>query len=148
MTSTPEVAEMEALQRVADDLAIRNLVARLAHLADTAAIDELDEYVGLFTEDASWEMAGNERRGRDAILEGARERRLAGTQGPGTHSRHVITTQAVRLEGHDSAVSDAYFLFVADTDTSPAIRLVGHYHDRFRKDAGTWRLAQRRITTG
>lgn len=148
MSTTRDVAGTDTSQQAADDLAIRNLVARLAHLADMAGAEELDEYVAMFTEDASWEMAGNERRGRDAILEGARERRQSGTQGPGTHSRHVITTQAVRFDGPDTAVSDAYFLFVADTDTSPVIRLVGHYHDRFRREAGIWRLARRRITRG
>ena len=102
----------------------------------------------LFTDDATWEMPGSERRGRADILEGARERRRTGQQGPGTASRHVITTQAVRFEGADAAVSDAYFLFVADTTTTPTIRIIGHYHDDFRREAGGWKLARRRITPG
>ncbi len=146
--STTEAVGTDAAGRVADDLAIRNLVARLAHLADMAAPEELDEYVALFTEDAAWELPGNERRGHDDILEGARQRRGAGTQGPGTNTRHVITTQTVHFDGADTAVSDAYFLFVADTTTTPVIRSMGHYHDLLRRDGGVWRLARRQITPG
>lgn len=131
-----------------DDIAVRNLIARLAHLADMAELDELDEYGALFTEDASWEMAGNHRRGRADIVEGARERRRSGSQGPGTNSRHVLTTQAIRFEDGNTAVSDAYFLFLGDTTTKPAIRAVGHYHDLVRRDGDTWRVARRQITPG
>jgi uncharacterized protein (TIGR02246 family) len=133
---------------VFDDIAVRNLIARLAQLADTSGPDELDEYGGLFTEDAVWDMPGGPRRGRADILEGARERRRSGAQGPGTNSRHVITTQAVRFEGDDTAISDAYFLFVVDTATSPTIRFIGQYHDLLRREGGTWRMARRQITPG
>ncbi|HEX5266495.1 MAG TPA: nuclear transport factor 2 family protein [Acidimicrobiales bacterium] len=138
----------DALRRLADEMEIRNVVARLAHLADASGPDDLDEYLDLFTADASWEMPGNDRRGRADIQAGARERRLAGQQGPGTGTRHVITTQAVRFEGPDGAVSDSYFLLAADTATAPTIRIVGHYHDLFRRVDGSWKLAQRRITPG
>jgi uncharacterized protein (TIGR02246 family) len=136
------------LRRLADELEIRNVVARLAHLADTSGPDDLGEYIDLFASDATWEMPGSEHRGRVEILEGARDRRRRGQQGPGTDSRHVITTQAVRFEGTDSAVSDAYFLFVADTTSAPVIRLIGHYHDLFQREQGGWKLARRQITPG
>ena len=143
-----EVAANAELRRLADELEIRNLVARLAHLADTSGPDDLAEYIDLFTSDATWEMRGSELRGRVEILEGARQRRRSGQQGPGTNSRHVITTQAVRFEATDSATSDAYFLFVADTTGAPVIRLIGHYHDAFRREQGGWKLARRQITPG
>jgi uncharacterized protein (TIGR02246 family) len=134
--------------RLADELAIRNLVAHLAHLADESGPEDLDEYVSLFTDDASWGPPGQEHKGRSEILQGARERRLKGQQGPGTDTRHIITTQAVHFEGLDAAVSDAYFIIVAQTKTSPTLRLVGRYHDLLRRDDGTWRLASRQITMG
>lgn len=133
---------------VADDIAVRNLIARLAQLADMAEPDDLAEYGALFTEDASWEMPGNHRRGRAEIMEGARERRQNGSQGPGSNSRHVVTTQAIRFEDRDTAISEAYFLFVGDTTTSPAIRAVGHYHDLVRREDNTWKVARRQITPG
>lgn len=39
----------DQLQRVADDLEVRNIVARIAQLSDEGA---LDDYARLFTEDA------------------------------------------------------------------------------------------------
>jgi uncharacterized protein (TIGR02246 family) len=139
--------ENEAL-RPADDLAIRNLVARLAHLADESGPEDLDEYISLFTEDASWGPPGQEHKGRTEILQGARARRLNGQQGPGTDTRHIVTTQAIRFEGPDTAVSDAYFMILAQTRTSPTLRLVGLYHDFLRREDGVWRLASRQITMG
>jgi uncharacterized protein (TIGR02246 family) len=133
---------------LADDLAIRNLVARLAHLADESGPDDLDEYVSLFTEDASWGPPGQEHKGRAEILQGARDRRLNGQQGPGTDTRHIITTQAIRFDGPDTAVSDAYFVIMAQTRTSPTIRLVGRYRDLLQREDGAWRLASRQITMG
>ena len=78
----------EVLQRVADELEIRNLLARLAQLADGG---DLDDYVSLFAEDAVWEGYGPARRGKADILAGATERRAAGGQGPGTHSYHIVS---------------------------------------------------------
>ncbi len=136
------------MQQVADELEIRNLVADLAHMADMASGDDLSDYIARFTEDARWEMAGNVLRGREAILAGARERRASGTQGPGTNSRHVITTQSVRLEGTDAATGEAYFLFVGDTTTSPQVKGIGHYLDRFQRTPEGWKLRHRTITFG
>ena len=136
------------VQRLADELAIRNLVARLAHLADMAGPDELDDYIALFTDDASWEMPGSERRGKAAVLEGARQRRKDRQQGPGTDTRHVITTMAVRMGGDGTATSDSYFLAYGDTTTAPTVRLMGHYHDTFRREPDGWKIARRQITLG
>ncbi|HEX4244402.1 MAG TPA: nuclear transport factor 2 family protein, partial [Acidimicrobiales bacterium] len=142
------LTELSQVQRVADELEIRNLTADLAHMADMASEDDLSDYIGRFTDDACWVMAGNQVRGRDEILAAARQRRAAGTQGPGTNSRHVITTQSVRLEGSDTATGEAYFLFVGDTTTTPQVKGIGHYLDRFQRTPEGWKLAHRTITFG
>jgi 3-phenylpropionate/cinnamic acid dioxygenase small subunit len=85
--------------------------------------------------------------GQAAILAGARERRAAGTQGPGTHTRHVITTIAITVDG-DTATGEAYYLFVVDTDKTPRVSGIGYYHDTFRRTATGWKLARRQITPG
>jgi 3-phenylpropionate/cinnamic acid dioxygenase small subunit len=128
-----------------DELAIRNLVAKIAHAADHGA---LDEYIEFFTEDASWEMPDAPRRGRADIRAGAEERRRTGLTGPGSASRHVITTLAVDLAGQNCAVVDSYFIFFRQTTTNPTIFNMGHYHDDFRFVDGNWRLARRLITIG
>lgn len=129
---------------MSDELAIRNLVARLAMLADDG---DLGEYAGLFADDALWEMPGNSIQGRDNLLAGAIERRSAGTVGPGSDTRHVITTQAVAVDG-DEAISDAYWQFWVNTATEPSIALFGTYRDRLVRTDGGWKLAHRTISYG
>ena len=132
------------LRQLADEAEIRNLIARLGHLADSG---DLDEYITLFADDAVWQMPTNTHRGRADILEGAHGRRRTAMQGPGTHTRHVNTTLWVRLEGPDDAVAGSYYLFLADCDTTPVVRSTGRYEDRFRRTADGWKLASRNIVT-
>jgi len=58
--------------RIADELAIRNTIARVAHLADMGL--DPDEYVENFTEEADWLMPGAPRS--FSVLE--QGRKLAG----------------------------------------------------------------------
>jgi len=130
-----------------DDLAIRNLLAELAMMADTAPIDALDEYLSRYTDDAVWESPAETRRGIAEIQAGAEERRRAGVQGPGSHSRHVVSTQALWADG-DDALSESYFMAVGDTTGDPAIKIIGHYQDRLRRTPEGWKLAERHVTFG
>ena len=134
-----------APRRVADELEIRNVVARLAQLADTG---EIDAYVDLFTEDAVWDMPGSPRRGRDDIRAGALERRRGGTAGPGSDTRHVISTVAVTADGGDTATAESYWLFYGDSAATPKLQLLGSYRDTFRRTPQGGKLAHRRITFG
>ncbi|HVQ92973.1 MAG TPA: nuclear transport factor 2 family protein [Mycobacteriales bacterium] len=129
---------------------IRSLLARVAQLADAGTIEE---YLELFTEDAGWEMPANpaagapadRRVGRVDIGAGVRARRAAGVQGPGTATRHVVTSIAVDVE---SAAAVSYWMFFADTSTVPRLVSLGRYDDRLRRVDGRWRLAYRTITVG
>ena len=137
--------EVNVLARIEAELEIRNLIARMAQLADDG---DLDEYILSFTSDASWEFPGGPRRGRDDILNGAIQRRSEGVTGPGSASRHVITTTVVRVEDATTATADSYWSFWRETTTSPALFNMGHYHDTVRFDDGAWRIARRQITLG
>lgn len=130
-------------RRISDDLEIRNLLARLAHLADDG---DLDEYLQLYAEDAIWEGAAGfgRQEGHAAILAGARERRSSGTTGPGTHSRHILTTIDVEVDG-DHARSKSCFLFYTGTDASPSLQVMGVYEDEHRRTPQGWRLARRSV---
>jgi len=140
---------------LADELEIRNLVARIAHAADMGDLEQ--DYLPLFTDDAVWEFPGGADdaaaaasvAGRAAILADRVQRRAAGFQGPGTSTRHVNTTLAVRVDGSDRAEAESYWMFLGSTDTpTPQVRGIGHYHDTFRRVGGSWKLARRRITPG
>ena len=126
-----------------DVLDIRNLAARLAHLADEEA--DLSTYIQCFTADARWSLEATDLNGRDEILAGAIDRRRSGSQGPGTHTRHVITTQSVEVDG-DEAHGQMYLLFMADTDTAPHVRSIARYADRYRRTPAGWKLSERLIT--
>jgi 3-phenylpropionate/cinnamic acid dioxygenase small subunit len=130
---------------VRDELDIRNVVARIAHYSD---MGELDDYGSQFAADASWEMPGTSpKRGRREIQEAGAARRAEGVTGPGSQTRHVVTTVAVTVDG-DSAVADSYWQFYNDTATAPVLRSMGHYRDTFRREPDGWRLAERLITNG
>jgi uncharacterized protein (TIGR02246 family) len=132
-----------------DDLAIRNLIARMAHLADMCPDDQLDDYLALFADDAIWEMPGDRRTGHKEILAGVHERRGAKIQGPGTNTRHVVSSISIRPDGPDRAVSDAYFRFYTGTASdAPKVSRIGHYHDRFVRSNGVWKYAHRTINPG
>jgi 3-phenylpropionate/cinnamic acid dioxygenase small subunit len=135
------------------DAAIRNVLARIAQLADTG---DLDEYLTLFADDAVWAMpdnpavgmVANEKRGHTEIRAGAEERRASGLQGPGSDSRHVLTTIAVSLDGDDRATVRSYFLFYGSTSTAPVLRTMGQYDDVLVRGANGWQLQHRVITVG
>jgi uncharacterized protein (TIGR02246 family) len=131
--------------QTAAELKIRNLIARIALLADQG---DLDEYVDQFTEDAVWAFPGGPRQGCADIRSGAEERRAGGVTGPGSNTRHVITTVSVQLGGEDAATADSYFLFYQHTTTAPTLFNMGHYHDTLTQQGDVWRLARRDITLG
>jgi uncharacterized protein (TIGR02246 family) len=131
--------------QTAAELKIRNLIARIALLADQG---DLDEYVDQFTEDAVWVFPGAPRHGRDDIRAGAEERRATAVTGPGSNTRHVLTTISVQVGGEDVASAESYFLFYQNTTTAPTLFNMGHYHDTFTRQGDVWRLAQRDITLG
>jgi 3-phenylpropionate/cinnamic acid dioxygenase small subunit len=144
------------VQRIADELEIRNLIARLTLLADTASDDELDSYISLFAEDATWVVlaGGNglgaqERRGHEEILEGVRERRAAGVQGPGTNTRHAVHTLMVEFESADKALARCYWTYHTDTASSaPLLSLMGEYRNTVVRTPDGWKLARRELITG
>jgi len=140
--------------RVAAELEIRNVLARLAQFADSG---DTDAYVALLTDDVVWAMPANptigltasERRGREEIGRGQRERMAAGHQGPGSNTMHVVTTVAVVVAPDgDQAVAESYFQYWGDTATAPAIRNMGRYHDELRRTDEGWKLARRSISFG
>lgn len=131
--------------RIEAELQIRNVIARIAILADQG---DLDEYADQFTEDAVWAFPSAPRHGRADIRAGAEARRVEGTTGPGTATRHVISTVAVQVDQSDRATADSYFVFLQNTTTSPTIFNMGAYHDSFVRDGHIWRLARREITLG
>jgi 3-phenylpropionate/cinnamic acid dioxygenase small subunit len=156
MSGDIDVQSDPVLRRLADELEIRNVIARLAQLADTAPDDDLSGYLSLFTDDAAWvigaeggPVAPQERRGLADIEAGVRERRAAGVQGPGTHTRHLVSTIAVIFDSDDSAQAPCYWQFFRETSSgAPLLAGMGEYRNTFARTAAGWKLARRVIYPG
>ena len=132
----------DAVQRLIDEAEIRNLLARIAQLSDEGG---LDDYIACFSESAVWGGAGfPERKGHAAILAGARERRATGTAGPGSQSRHLISTSVVEIDG-DHARVRSIFLFYRETKAAPKLDRMGVWEDVLARTATGWKLASRTI---
>lgn len=142
-----------SMQALSDDLEIRNLLAHMAQLADEGTPEDC---IACMTEDAYWEMRpspGSDappegfpvRRGHAEILVGIRERRASGTQGPGTHTRHLITTTVVIVRG-ETAAATSNILFALSTDGEHRIGFAGKYDDEFRRSSQGWKLSRRLVT--
>ena len=143
---------MAEVEHYADDMAVMKLIARIAHLADTG---DLAAYAECFTDDASWHLPADSgvglppqtRVGVADIVQGAQERRAVGMQGPGSSTRHVVSTIDVDVDG-DSATSRAYWRYYGQTNATPQLLTMGQYDDVFRRTNAGWRLQQRTITRG
>jgi ketosteroid isomerase-like protein len=132
------------LPGTSDESLVRNLIARIAQLADDG---DLGEYVECFTPDARWDMPGAPRRGHAQILAGGQDRREAGQAGPGSATRHVVNTIVVTVDG-SSARASSYWQFYVNTSGAPVLQLMGRYDDTFTRADDGWRLDHRRITIG
>jgi hypothetical protein len=137
----------------ADEMEIRNLLARIAHCADHGTVDE---YLRLFSDDVVWKMPPNpavglpasERRGHEEVAAGVHERRAAGIQGPGSNTMHLLLTTAVRFDDADTASAESCWLYYGDTSSSPVLRTMGRYHDAFRRGSAGWVLTSRTVEMG
>lgn len=143
----------EALRKTTDHIEIANLIARVAHVADDGS---LDDYGSVYTEDATWDFAAAEGsvnvptkslHGLAEIVEGIRARRASGGIGPGTPSRHIVSTTAISILGPNSATALSYWQFI-ETLPTPTVRTIGSYDDTLRRESSGWRIARRQFTFG
>jgi 3-phenylpropionate/cinnamic acid dioxygenase small subunit len=124
---------------------IRNVLGRMAQLADRGRLDELEAYVDCFTDDGIFETPMGTQRGKDEIRASAKERRSA--DGPTNQTRHIVGSTEIRFEGPDRAVVQSNFIFGGPgPDGPPAVMVIGHYDDEFRRTGSGWRLGHRKIS--
>lgn len=137
------------LRTVADRQEIMLLLGRIAQLADHG---DVEDYLDCFTADAVWDLVhatglpleAGPISGREALREGVRERRAAGIQGPGSATRHDVSTITVEVSG-DTARSRAYFRYYRETDATPVLTAMGGYDDEFVRTPAGWRVRRRVI---
>lgn len=130
---------------------IRNLLAKIANLADTGTPEE---YIECFSEEPTWELTAATGlpipatviTGRDNILKGVLERREANLQGPGSYTAHAISTTSINVI-NSSAQASSLFMYYTNINETPRLVAVGRYQDSLLRDtAGKWVLHRRVIT--
>jgi len=129
-----------------DELEIRNVLARVAHITDGRGT--LEEYLTLWTEDSTWESpVSGSFKGHQGHLDRHAKYRATGVQGPEASSFHLLTTVWVKVNG-DEADSMSSWVYVGGADSEPKIEDIGTYTDTLRRTPEGWKLASRKVTQG
>ena len=138
----PSLARLaESVRTLEDDREIRNLLNLIAKLSDSG---EVDEWLGCWTEDCSWELEDKVHRGHDAIRNRIQEARSAHRAGPGANRRHVVANQIVHVDGSDQATSEQYMIYLADVRAKAYVLAIYEQSDTLRRTPDGWKLARRR----
>lgn len=122
--------------------ACTTLVVQYAYSRDRL---DYEAYGALFTEDATFELAGQKTEGRKAIVAALRQR------GPQMITRHFSTPVAFEPQSSTTARGVAYlqlFRVGADTDAPhpyDQAPLIAEYHDEYEVDEASCRFRSRRI---
>jgi hypothetical protein len=127
----------DVVQQLADQLAIRELVARYNYAIDE---DRPEEWVATFVPDGTFESTAlGVHRGQDALLEFATGY-VAAFDG-----RHVTSDFVVTVEG-DDATARCYLIAVNAKTSPPSILTTAVYDDVLRRTADGWRFVHRKVT--
>jgi hypothetical protein len=138
----------DLIRRVADELEIRNAIAKLALLTDHH--DDMDAYAEIFAEDVRWEVKLNMKPSTPSIVHGREAMRAASAQrrkegaGPSSHRYHVVPMIAVTLNG-DTAEAESVMTFYVNADSKPEVVSMGFYHDKFIRTPQGWKIKERLV---
>ena len=128
------------MTQLEDRIALCELKARYCRLMDTK---QWDAWRGLFTEDYELDVSDGTGlpviKGREAAL----DRVLASIRHAVT--AHQVHAPEIRIDGDDAhgiwAMQDRVIF-----PNGTSLTGYGHYHDRFRRQTGEWRIAALKLT--
>ena len=131
---------------VADELSIRNLIARVAWLTDHWSTTA--EYLANYTSDCVWHLEGTEPYvGHQGMSQRLEEMLAAGVCGPGLPTRHCVTSlEVIAGATPDEATARAFVIMTTMKNGEPAIEGYGEYCDRVVRRDGRWLIAHRHGT--
>jgi hypothetical protein len=125
---------MDELQQLVAQNEIRALVAQYAQFTDDT---RLEEWTGLFVEDARMEAGGQPLEGRPALTEWI----TAVTSS--MKLRHIMGAVTVTLDSATEAHGAADMVLLAAVEGSWIIAGAPRYVDRYVKTDAGWRFAER-----
>jgi uncharacterized protein (TIGR02246 family) len=118
--------------------AIRRLIALYPQLLDAK---RLEEWGGLFAEDAVFDVFGRRLAGRAEIV------REIGAMQPAAPLKHAVFAPIVELDAPDRARAWTDFATLAQGEASIGVANFATYHDILTKRDGRWRIAHRTIVS-
>jgi anthranilate 1,2-dioxygenase small subunit len=125
---------MDEIQQLVATNEIRNLVAQYAQYTDDTRIEE---WTGLFVEDARMEAGGQPLEGRPALTEW-----ITGVTSS-MKLRHVMGGVTVTLDSATEAHGAADMILLAAVEGSWVLVGAPRYVDRYVKTDAGWRFAER-----
>lgn len=137
---TPDVQSAQ----VADELAIRNLLAGSAIMADVGSLEDMHEF---FSQDAAWVTSRGSSEGLQAVTAAYQAARDAGFAGPDSRNRHLVGTIAVSCLSEDRATARSYWTLVGPAAGTLVLKMTGEYHDDFVRLRHGWRIVRRVVVT-
>ncbi len=127
---------VDVSQRVEDQFAIRELVARYNYAIDE---ERPEEWVATFVPDGTFESTAlGTHTGADALLTFAHSY-IAAFKG-----RHCTSDFVVEVDG-DDARSRCYLIAVNNATAPPSILATAVYEDVLRRTADGWRFVHRKV---
>jgi len=128
------------LEWIEAELEIHRLASEYCIGADTR---DLGMWSEVWTEDATWTVSDTQVfTGRDAICAAVDVQWRAFRR-----MQHTVSNHVVSIDG-DEATGRADVTVFVQLDETRWITGGGTYHDRYRRDDGRWRIAERRVTDG
>jgi hypothetical protein len=130
------MADAPSLLDVADELALRDLVAAFADVVNRMTPEELRN---VFTPDGEWLVTGwGEHRGHDAVVAF-----LAGLLERWSVIFHAVHSGRIEL-ARDRARGRWYISEFGQLRDGTEVRFAGVYHDDYVRTRDGWRFARRR----
>ena len=127
-------------EKLADEMAIRDLIARYA---DATTRRDAAGVAATFTPDGEWIATGLAHlRGVDEMVP-----RFSEFLSPFSAFLHALLSGIVRLdpEDPDRATGRWYMMELGQLPDESDLSVWGVYHDVYRREAGEWRIAERRF---
>ncbi|OHV32273.1 MULTISPECIES: nuclear transport factor 2 family protein [Pseudofrankia] len=126
------MAELE----VADEFAIRTVLARYCHRCDDGDVSGLLE---LFTADAVYTYGQAVAKGAAGLTEFFAPLRDA----PQRRGKHLTVNVVAEPAGPDTATALSDFVVLQVVDGRPTPIMAGRYADTLVRSGGTWRISRR-----
>ena len=131
-----------SIQKIADRMALKDLVDTFSNLADTK---EIDEQVQLFTEDA--EVISYQGEKQTSHLTGRKElaERFKAFLNQFTTVYHINGQQTVKIDGNKATgIAYAQVVLVSESNGKKIMRTQGvRYNDEYVRQNGRWLISKR-----